>query len=311
MRQPQALSQRWGPVLFDQPMGTTGDLQYLLCSAPKQGPSPENLRLCGPKMPGREGSSPGVQWVLQGGRAGGWQAQEQPLSTSFIYCRPVIKYSGFAFVSLSLPLCVSLPEDLFLRMKSWIQLSSFFFLFWRRSHPILKYLCLRPFDCLRIWEISLFLLSLEDQLLKMRLWPMQYRLFFEESRADIAAQYEMLRAFDFHGLQLELVAFAALQDRSCADPCQAPTPTYSFIFNSWKKYGWKNLNIMMMSQVLFTKSHLVGQLENFTRAMVYFSPAPKKPQWKPPSMPEKFDCKVKGGPDALRQNDNWSVGDSG
>lgn len=63
--------------------------------------------------------------------------------------------------------------------------------------------------------------------------------FFEESQADVAAQYETLRAVDFHGLQLELVAFTVLQDGSCVVPCQALTPTYSFIFNPWKKYVWK------------------------------------------------------------------------
>lgn len=63
------------------------------------------------------------------------------------------------------------------------------------------------------------------------------RAFFEESQADIAAQYEMLRAIDFPGLQL--VAFTALQDRSSVVPRQALTPIYSFIFISWKKYGCK------------------------------------------------------------------------
>lgn len=61
--------------------------------------------------------------------------------------------------------------------------------------------------------------------------------FFEESQAGIATQYEMLRAVDFHGL--ELVAFTALQYRSCVVLCQSLTPTYSLIFNYWKKYGWE------------------------------------------------------------------------
>lgn len=49
--------------------------------------------------------------------------------------------------------------------------------------------------------------------------------FFEESQADMATPYEMLRALDLHGLQLELVAFNALQDKSCVVPHQAPTPS--------------------------------------------------------------------------------------
>lgn len=166
-------------MLLDQPIGTTGEPRCLLRSASKKGPSPESLPLVDPPRQAGEAAAEGCsEFPGAAEQVGG--------STSFTYYRPVIKYSVFVFVSLSLPLCVSLPEDLFLRMKSWVQFSSFFFfflIFWKRSHPILKYLCLmRAFDCLRIWKSSLFFLSLEGQLLKIRLWPLQYELFLRKAR---------------------------------------------------------------------------------------------------------------------------------
>lgn len=109
-------------MLFDQPIGTTGEPRCLLCSASKQGPSPESLPLVNPPCQAGEAAAEGCSEFPRA-------AEQVGGSTSFTYYRPVINYSGFVFVSLSLPLCVSLPEDLFLRMKSWVQLSSFFFFF--------------------------------------------------------------------------------------------------------------------------------------------------------------------------------------
>lgn len=116
-------------MLFDQPPGTTSELQHLLRSASEQGPSPERSSpsLYGPKMPGKEGSSPRVQRVSQEGQSR-WVAVTGAAAQHIVHIlQTSIKYSGFVFVSLSLPLCVSLPEDLFLRMKSCVQLSSFNF----------------------------------------------------------------------------------------------------------------------------------------------------------------------------------------
>lgn len=50
----------------------------------------------------------------------------------------------------------------------------------------------------------------------------------------------------------------------------------------------ENLNIMMMAQVLFTQSHLTGQLENVTRAMKYFFSCSPKPTGEATS----YACKV-------------------
>jgi len=61
MRQPQTLSQRWGPMLLDQPMGTTRELWCL-----KARTFPRDLAPGGTRHAGQGRSSPGVQQFSQG-----------------------------------------------------------------------------------------------------------------------------------------------------------------------------------------------------------------------------------------------------
>lgn len=117
----------------------------------------------------------------------------------------------------------------------------------------------------------------------------------------------MLRVVDFHGLKLELVAFTALQDGSCVFSYQALTPTYNFIFSSWKKYGWKIQILQWCLRFYSLNLNWLDRLKISQEQWCIFFLVLKKTYWKPPPYAWKVSPQ-RGAQMFWGRRDSWSMG---